>query len=194
MDYGTLAAAAVGAVIGVGSTLITDSARARRDRDQKWIDTKRFIYARFLGALTQAHSRIKVAASGEFSPAEKHRAVSQAFHDDPQHAEAKAILTELAITAPEHVHRLAVEVYECLRTIRDVLSQRSITAADTEFRLASKPFWAGIETLQGVMGEDLQSGTQRRPRELLAHRLSGPRRDQRTELLSELSTVHAAQK
>jgi hypothetical protein len=184
MDYGTLAAAAAGAVIGVGSTLITDSVRARRDRDQRWIDTKRLIYARFLGALTQAHSRIKVAAAGEFSPAEKHKAVSQAFHDDPQHAEAKAILTELAITAPEHVHRLAVEVYECLRTIRDVLSQPSVTAAGTEFRLASKPFWDGIETLQNVMREDLQSGPQRFPGTGLAHRVSGPRQDQRGRRLA----------
>jgi hypothetical protein len=162
MDYGTLLAAATGAAIGVGSTLITDSARARRDRDRKWLETKRLIYVRFLGALTQAHSRIKVAASRQLPATEKHTVVSQAFHDDPQHAEAKAILTELAITAPEHVHRLALEVYECLRTIRDVLSQPSTTPADIEFRLASAPFWAGIENLQRVMREDLRSGAQRR--------------------------------
>ena len=53
MDIGTLTAAAVGAVIGVGSTLITDSVRARRDLDQKWIETKRLVYVRFLVALAQ---------------------------------------------------------------------------------------------------------------------------------------------
>ncbi len=96
-----------GAVIGVGSTLITDSVRARRDLDQKWADTKRLVYVRFLVALAQAHSRIKVAAfEQKLVSAEKQRAVSRAFHDDPQHAEAKAVLRELAITAPEHVYRL----------------------------------------------------------------------------------------
>lgn len=167
MDYGTLAAAAVGAVIGIGSTLITDSIRARRDRDQKWTDTKRLVYVRLLMALTQAHSRIKVAAAEDLSAAEKQQAVSRAFHDDPHHAEAKAVLTEIAVTAPEEIHRLAVEVYECLRAIRNVLFQPAITAADEEFGLASVPFWAGIETLQRVMREDLQPGTGRTMRNSL---------------------------
>jgi hypothetical protein len=147
MDVGTLTAAAVGAVIGVGSTLITDSVRARRDLNQKWIETKRLVYVRFLVALAQAHSRIKVAAAEGLSAAEKQRAVSRAFHDDPQHAEAKAVLRELAITAPEHVYRHALEVYGCPRVIRDTLFQPSITAADAEYRQASKPFWAGLDTL-----------------------------------------------
>lgn len=71
MDAGTLTAAAAGAVIGVGSTLITDSVRARRDLDQKWIETKRLVYVRFLVALTQAHSRIKVAAFENLPAPEK---------------------------------------------------------------------------------------------------------------------------
>jgi len=171
MNVGTLIAAAVGAVIGVGSTLITDSVRARRDLDQKWVDTKRLVYVRFLVALAQAHSRIKVAAfEQKLVPAEKQRAVSRAFHDDPQHAEAKAVLRELAITAPEHVYRLALEVYECLRVIRDVLSEPSITAVDTEYRQASKPFWTRLDTLQDVMREDLQSGARYHRKGLLRHR------------------------
>lgn len=170
MNVGTLIAAAVGAVIGIGSTLITDSARARRDLDQKWIDTKRLVYVRFLVALAQAHSRIKVTAFENLSPTEKQKAVSRAFHDDPQHAEAKAVLRELAITAPEHVYRLALEVYECLRVIRDVLFQPSITAADAEYRQASKPFWTRLDTLQDVMREDLRSGTRRHRTELLRRR------------------------
>jgi hypothetical protein len=170
MDVGTLTAAAAGAVIGVGSTLITDSVRARRDLDQKWIETKRLVYVRFLVALAQAHSRIKVAAFENLPPTEKKRAVSSAFHDDPQHAEAKAVLRELAITAPEHVYRLALEVYECLRVIRDVLFQPSITVSDAEYRQVSGPFWAGLDTLQDVMREDLRSGTRHPRRELLRHR------------------------
>lgn len=170
MDVGTLAAAALGAVIGVGSTLVTDSVRARRDLDQKWRDTKRLVYVRFLVALAQAHSRIKVAASEELSPTERQRAVHRAFHDDPEHAEAKAILRELAITAPEDVYRIALEVYGRLRIIRDVLLRPSITTAHVDYRQASRPFWTGIDTLQDVMREDLRSavrhsriGVPRRP-------------------------------
>ena len=82
MDFGTLVAAAVGAVIGIGSTLMTDSVRARRDLDQKWVDTKRLVYVRFLEALAQAHSRITVAALQGLAGAERRQAVHHAFHND----------------------------------------------------------------------------------------------------------------
>ena len=55
------------------------------------------------------------------------------------------------------MYRIALEVYARLRTIRDVLSQPSITTAHAEYRQASKPFWAGLDTLQDVMREDLRS-------------------------------------
>jgi hypothetical protein len=110
MDLGTLAAAAVGAVIGIGSTLITDYARARRHLDQKWLDTRRLVYVHFLEALAQAHSRIVVVAFQGLPSAERRQAVHHAIHDDPQHAEVKSVLRELAITAPDPVYRLALMV------------------------------------------------------------------------------------
>ncbi len=169
MDFGTLVAAAVGAVIGIGSTLMTDSVRARRDLDQKWVDTKRLVYVRFLEALAQAHSRITVAALQGLAGAERRQAVHHAFHNDPRYSEAKSVLRELAITAPEHVYRLAVEVYERLRVVRDVLAQPSVTVSDAEYKQASDPFFARLDDLQDVMRADLQSTThhhktRRRPR------------------------------
>jgi hypothetical protein len=154
----TLIAAAVGALIGVGSTLITDFVRTRRDLDQKWVDTKRFIYVRFLVAMTQAHSRMKVAALEQLSATEKQRAVRAAFHDDPQHAEAKAILREMFITAPDSVSQLANETYYCLRAIRDTLSLPSVTDAGPEYRAVNRPFWDKISELQRVMRDDLHPG------------------------------------
>jgi hypothetical protein len=156
MDIQTLIAAVVGAVIGVGSTLITDFVRARRNADEKWTETKRLVYVRFLVAVTQAHSRIKVAALGEIDPAEKRKAVSAVFYDDPQKAEAKSILRELAITGPDYINRLANETYQCLRAIRDVLSRPSITADHPEYRAVSKPFWDSLGALQDAMRDDLQ--------------------------------------
>jgi hypothetical protein len=165
-----LIAAVVGAVIGVGSTLITDSVRARRDLDQKWADTKRLVYVRFLVAMTQAHSRMKVVALGQFPAAEKERAVRAAFHDDPEHAEAKAVLRELAITAPDDVNRIAGETYECLRAIRDTLSRPSITSANPEYGVVNKPFWDKISALQGVMRADLQPGPRHPRKELIQYK------------------------
>jgi hypothetical protein len=167
MNIETLLAAVVGAVIGVGSTLITDSVRARREVDQKWADTKRLVYVRFLMAMAQAHSRMKVAALEQLGPAEKRRAVSAAFHDDPQHAEAKAILRELAITAPESVNLLAFETYDCLRAARNVLSM-------PEYRVASKPFWDKLSMLQDVMRDDLRPGSGHRRNEPTGYKATRP--------------------
>jgi hypothetical protein len=156
MDIQTLIAAVVGAVIGVGSTLITDFVRSRRNADEKWMETKHLVYVRFLVAAAQAHSRIKVAALGDLEPAEKRKAVSAAFYDDPQGVEAKSILREMAITAPDDINKLALETYECLRAIRDVLSRPSTTFDDPEYRTVSKPFWDSIGALQVAMRDDLQ--------------------------------------
>lgn len=156
MDIQTLIAAVVGAVIGVGSTLITDFLRSRRDADEKWTETKRLVYVRFLVAVTQAHSRIKVAAMEDLEPTEKRKAVSAAFYDDPQNVEAKSILRELAITASDDINKLANETYECLRAIRDVLSRPVTTIDGPVYRTVSKPFWDNIGALQAAMRDDLQ--------------------------------------
>ena len=167
MDFGTLAAAAVGAIIGVGSTLITDSVRARRDLDQKWIDTKRLVYVRFLEALAQAHSRMVVVAFQGLIGAEKQQAIHHAFHNDPQYSEAKSVLRELAITAPEQVYRLATEVYELLRVVRDMLAEPSLPGDSPEFRQANDSFFKNLEVLQNVMRDDLRSARRRRHKVLL---------------------------
>ncbi|GAA3589051.1 hypothetical protein GCM10022295_83280 [Streptomyces osmaniensis] len=62
MELGTLAVAVIGTVFGVGTTLITDLARSRREQDRYWNETKRAVYARFLTSLAQTHFRMIVAA------------------------------------------------------------------------------------------------------------------------------------
>jgi hypothetical protein len=161
MDYGTLAATAVGAVIGVGATLISDSVQARRDIDQKWLDTKRLVYVRLLEALAQAHSRITVAAFQGLCGTERRYAVHHAFHDDPRHSEAKSVLRELAITAPENVYRLASDVYQSLRVVRDILAEPSTIADNPEFRRANDSFFKNLENLQQLMRIDLKPAIRR---------------------------------
>ena len=146
----------------MGSTLITDSARARRDLDQKWLDTKRLVYVRFLEALAQAHSRITVIAFQDLADTERRQAVHQAFHDDPRYSEAKSVLREFAITAPEHVYRLASEVYQSLRVVRDMLAESMAIADNPEFKRINSSFFANLETLQHVMRDDLQPAVRRR--------------------------------
>lgn len=54
MEWTALAATVVGAVIGVGSTLVTDRVSWRRDTRERDRETLRTVGAQFLEALTEA--------------------------------------------------------------------------------------------------------------------------------------------
>lgn len=126
-------------------------------------------------AITQTHSRIKVAALGELNAAEKLAAENGAFYNDPMHAEAKAVLRELAITAPENINRFANETYDYLRQMRNVLSRPSITTADPEYRTASKPFLSSLGALQDAMRDDLRPGPRHHRKHVLSREVNRPR-------------------
>lgn len=156
MGWGTLAVAAVGAVFGIGATLVTDVVRSRRELDQRWADTKRVDYVRFLTSLAQAHSRMTVVAFREEPGPAREQAVHHAFLSDPQHADAKSVLRELAIAAPDHIYRAAVPVYEQLRATRDLLASHPVGPESPEYQQLSWPFFKDVEALQQLMRDDLR--------------------------------------
>ncbi|GGV55079.1 hypothetical protein GCM10010277_54660 [Streptomyces longisporoflavus] len=162
MEWGTLAVAAVGAVFGIGATVVTDALRSRREREQRWADAKRVTYARFLAALAQAHSRMTVAAASGLDGSARVRAVHDAFLNDPQNTDPKAVLREVAITAPDHVHQVAESVYEQLRTARDLLESDAVTFEAPEYQRVIYAFFADLDVLQRLMRSDLQPPADRR--------------------------------
>jgi hypothetical protein len=161
MAWGTLGVAAVGAFFGIGATVITDVLRSRREKDQQWVDMKRLVYVRFLTALAQAHSRMAIAAArGEAGPVRQH-AVHDAFHLDPQHSDAKSVLRELGLAAPDHVYRVALPLYEKLRKVRDLLASDGVTFETPEYRQVVQPFFQEMEVLQRLMRDDLRPPSRR---------------------------------
>ncbi|GAA3836226.1 hypothetical protein GCM10022403_081040 [Streptomyces coacervatus] len=165
MQWGTLAVAALGAVFGIATTLITDVVRSRRELDHRWSETKRIVYARFLVALAQAHGRMAAVAFRDQSVTVRQNIVHQAYHayfDDPHHSDAKSVSRELAIIAPDHIYQAAIAVYDQLRLIRDMLASEPVTADSAEYQQAVQPFFAGLEVLQQLMRRDLQPPAPRR--------------------------------
>ncbi|MEV7446561.1 hypothetical protein AB0O22_36375 [Streptomyces sp. NPDC091204] len=142
--------------------MITDVLRSRRAQHQQWADTKRVVYARFLTSLAQAHSRIAMAAARAGTGPDRVQAVHDAFHSDPQHAEAKSVLRELAIAAPDHIYEAAVPVYEQLRAARDMLAANAVSFDAPEYQQVVQPFFTGLEALQRLMRDDLQPPASRR--------------------------------
>jgi hypothetical protein len=134
MEWGTLAGIVLGAILGSGSTLAVDWIQARRNIDQQWLEARRQVYARFLVASAQAHSRMAVAAFNGLPGEERRQAVHEAFHSDPQNCDAKSVTRELAITAPHEVFQPALDVYNVLRDLRDVLAHSSFAADSPKYR------------------------------------------------------------
>ncbi|MER6676943.1 hypothetical protein [Streptomyces sp. NPDC000983] len=162
MEWGTLGAAAVGAFFGIGATLISDVVRFRREREQRWADTKRVAYARFLTALAQAHSRMTLAAASGVTGPARQQAVHDAFLSDPQHSDAKSVLRELGLAAPDDIYQAAVPLYQQLRIVRDLLAEDGTSFESPEYQQVSHPFFADMDRLQRLMRNDLQPPTRRR--------------------------------
>ncbi|MHB9849200.1 hypothetical protein ACSYGO_08170 [Streptomyces krungchingensis] len=162
MELATLAVAVIGAVFGVGTTLVTDLVRSRREQDRYWNETKRVVYARFLTSLAQAHSRMIVAAFREQPDDARRQGVHDAFHNDPQNSDAKAVLRELAIVSPDRVHQAALPVYRQLRMIRETLAAQPLRPESAEYEAVRQPFFQQLENLQKVMRDDLQPRGSRR--------------------------------
>ncbi|WP_157901056.1 hypothetical protein [Streptomyces davaonensis] len=163
MELGTLAIAAIGAVFGVGTTLVTDLVRSRREQDRYWNETKRVVYARFLMSLAQTHSRMIMAAFSEQPDDDRRHGVHDAFHSDPHNSDPKSVLRELAIVAPDHVYQAALPAYGQLRTIRELLAAHRLRPESPEYEQARQPFFQDLENLQKVMRDDLQPRNFRRP-------------------------------
>ncbi|MEU9310038.1 hypothetical protein [Streptomyces sp. NPDC048256] len=119
-------------------------------------------YAKFLAALTQAHSRMTVAATSGAAGLARERAVHGAFFADPQNSDAKSVLREVAIAAPEHVYRAAEAVYQQLRSTRDLLSSEAVNFQTPEYRQAISLFFSSLDELQQIMRKDLQPPDHRR--------------------------------
>jgi hypothetical protein len=84
------------------------------------------------------------------------QAVHHEFLSDPQHSDAKSVLRELAIAAPDHVYRAALPVYEQLRAMRDMLASHPIGPESPEYQQLSWPFFKDLEALQQLMRDDLR--------------------------------------
>lgn len=162
MELGTLAVAAIGAIFGVGTTLVADLVRSRREQDRYWSETKRIVYARFLTSLAQAHSRMIGAAFNDQLDDARRNGVHGAFHNDPQNSDAKSVLRELGIVAPDRIYQEALPVYRQLRAIRELLASRPLRPESAEYEAVRQPFFRDLETLQRAMRDDLQPRSSRR--------------------------------
>ncbi|MFF5143082.1 hypothetical protein ACFY6U_25700 [Streptomyces sp. NPDC013157] len=154
-QWGTLAVAVLGAMSGIAATLMTDSVRSRREAAHRRDEHRRSTYVRYLNALERTHSRMTIAAFQPGSRGRRDFAVHQAFHNDPQHADPKSLLSELEIIASEPVAVAARAVLQQLRQVRDTLATRDFDAESEEYQEAMQPYREGLAELKRVMRGDV---------------------------------------
>ncbi|MGI5399332.1 hypothetical protein ACQEVG_07770 [Streptomyces sp. CA-135486] len=147
MEWLTLVGTLSGGVLGVGSTLLVEAARARRERGTRIEQVQRDAYLRFLTALTETETAL-LALSQPVSNAD----VVSTYR-------AHQILPtyyELLIAAPREVCDAARAAYRGLRAIRDAIATTGLAVGvSAEWHAVHDPYDAAVRRLRSVMRESV---------------------------------------
>ena len=150
MSWVPLAATVVGAVIGLGASLLTDHLRWGRERADRSFAARREVYAAYLTSLHAANQALRASALGDRPD------------DEPLELYARAVFREagvvqarehLVLIAPEPVVKAGVDAYESLRVLRDVVGQGQSLA---EYEPLLRIYGDHLQSLRDAMRKDLQ--------------------------------------
>ncbi|MGW7088644.1 hypothetical protein ACWGH2_34780 [Streptomyces sp. NPDC054871] len=120
MSWIALLSTALGAAVGLGSVLLSDRVRWRRERDDVRLSTQRDIYVAFLTALHQANQDLRRVSLGDHpADATRHLAAREAFRA----AQLVQAREHIVLTAPEPLVVAADASFQALRALRDRIAQ-----------------------------------------------------------------------
>ncbi|MFE2990750.1 hypothetical protein [Streptomyces sp. NPDC059262] len=111
---------ALGAVVGLGSALLSDRVRWGRERDERQSGAQRDIYVAYLTALHDANQALRLVSLGHH-PAEVSRDVAarETFRDAGLVQARECIV----LTASEPVVQVAEAAFSALRALRNRIAQ-----------------------------------------------------------------------
>lgn len=119
MEWISLAGTALGAVIGVGSTLLAERVRWRRERAGQDLDVRRQLYADYTAALSRMRTALNECARVDLAADERRSRVRELFLAPG----AYEIRHQLAIVAPMEVVGAARSAFVVLRDTRDLIGE-----------------------------------------------------------------------
>ncbi|HSK95949.1 MAG TPA: hypothetical protein VK891_04955 [Euzebyales bacterium] len=150
MDWSTALSTLVGAVVGVGSALVVDRARWRRERHQQRQQARQDAYVAYLAALHHANGAIRAISLGP-DDAGTHGATTRAAFRSAGVVEARE---HVILLAPESVAVAADAVFQCLRTLRDIVAQGQ-QLGSPDYELALRAYDDGLHALRDAIRADL---------------------------------------
>lgn len=151
MNLFSLASALVGAGIGMGSTLLVDSMRWRREKSARQESARREVYAAYLVALAKWRNGLReVAYNPSLGPDERWGIARRALPE----SQAYEKRMEMFITAPPDVVRHSEATYKSLRNLKDPIAN-GLLQDSVEYRELVSAFEAKLQGLRSAMRADL---------------------------------------
>jgi hypothetical protein len=120
MSWIPVLATALGAVIGLGSGLLIDQVRSRRDDAQKSLAARRDAYVSYLSSLHDANEAMRAVSLGEYSPDLTRTAAARAAFRAAAVTQARE---RIILLAPQTVIAAADDAFRSLRALRDRIGQ-----------------------------------------------------------------------
>jgi hypothetical protein len=141
----------LGAVIGLGSALVGDRIRWRREQGDRWLSARREVYVGYLNALHEANQGIRAVSLGDFSSeTTRDHAARAAFRQ----AGVNQAQEHLVLIASEPVIQAAVETSTALRRLRDrIRTGQDHTSAD--YQAEFEVFSDRLHDLRNAIRHDL---------------------------------------
>ncbi|MFE2012512.1 hypothetical protein [Streptomyces sp. NPDC059491] len=153
MNWETLVATVLGAVVGVSSTLIVDRVRWRRDQATSSAVERRQLYGQFLGAVIATRMNLsELLRDEECLPDERGRRASNVLHSGGVYE----LRYQIMITAPAAVVAGVEESFQTLRGIRDQVAEGQAPGSTTYVQ-ARERHRRATSKLTSAMREELSN-------------------------------------
>lgn len=153
MDLSTLVGTALGAILGVGSTLTADRSRWKREHTSRERVMKRELYSEYLAALALATHKLRdLRRPGTPTPSERMSRAGEVLSDSG----AYQLRYQIQIGAPETLEEASEQAFDSLRKLRDRFDEADVCTDpgwDDSIAAVSK----AIEVLKLAMRDDLST-------------------------------------
>lgn len=144
---------ALGAVIGIGSALINDRVRWRREQDRDRLGVRRELYSSYIAALTEIHESMRAVSGRDgLTPAGRRDAIRAVFHDGGLYQ----LRYQIGVIADQHVLDAAETAFLHMRDIRDTFAAGG-RISDPQYQEQRTAWGAVLRTLQHAMRDELGS-------------------------------------
>ena len=122
MDWGPLTSTALGAVIGIATTLAADHMRAVRGRTDADRTGRQQLYGDYLAALARTRNHLRITARPAIPPEERARSAVEAFRE----GNAYELRYQIAVVAPQEVVEASTAAFRALRNLSNQVEDGAV--------------------------------------------------------------------